>query len=201
MIAQWSDALAACGRKTCTDGQAHRVPGVTLPDILRPGLAVVFVGTSKSIASARAGHYYANPTNMFWNLLQATGLTNDEWIGPSDDQLVLDHNVGLTDLVPLRAASSDALLGPGDFDIPGFIERITERGPRVVAFNGEKAATKVARHLGQPKPDEGPIDWRVGTSMAYRLPSSSAANATGGYAAKRAKWVAFGNWVAAMSAQ
>jgi len=81
-----------------------------LPDLLAPNLIVVFVGTSKSTASARAGHYYANPQNMFWNLLEATGLAGDDWIGPTRDKTVLRHSIGLTDLVPGRAASSDALL-------------------------------------------------------------------------------------------
>src|SRR5687768_5228435 len=67
--------------------------GIVLPDIIKPGLQVVFVGTSKSTASARAGHYYANRRNMFWNLLQATGLTGGEWIRPQDDATVLEHGV------------------------------------------------------------------------------------------------------------
>lgn len=134
---------------------------------------------------------------MFWNLLEATGLTDGIWIGPSDDRTVLEHGVGLTDLVPARASSSDALLKPGDFDISGFIAKVEEYAPIIVAFNGEseKAATKVARHLKQPKPEEGPADFQVGTSLVYRLPSSSSANATGGYSAKRAKWADFGRWV------
>lgn len=166
-----------------------------LPDLLKLGLLVVFVGSSKSTTSARAGHYYANPSNMFWNLLQATGLAGDEWIRPAEHETVIDHGVGLTDLVPARAASSDALLRAGDFDVPGFVAKVEKYRPQVIAFNGEKAAGKVARYLKEQPPPEGPIDWKVGNGLAYRLPSSSSANAAGGYAAKREKWVAFGNWV------
>lgn len=170
-----------------------------LPDILAANLTVIFVGTSKSTTSARAGHYYANPQNMFWNLLEATGLAGDQWIGPARDQTVLEHGVGLTDLVPGRAASSDSLLKATDYNVPAFIEKIERYTPAVVAFNGEKAAAKVARHLRQPKPDEGPAPWTVGEALVYRLPSSSSAHATGGFAAKRAKWVEFGLWVAQQS--
>jgi TDG/mug DNA glycosylase family protein len=166
-----------------------------LPDILKPGLLVVFVGTSKSTTSARAGHYYANPRNLFWTLLLATGLAGEEWIRPNDDQSVLDHGVGLTDLVPARAASSDALLKAGDYEVPGFVALIEKYRPRIVAFNGGEASKRVARHLGHRPPPEGPIDWGIGDALAYRLPSSSGANAAGGYAAKHDKWVAFGDWV------
>ncbi|MFA9401021.1 MAG: mismatch-specific DNA-glycosylase, partial [Acidobacteriota bacterium] len=112
-----------------------------LPDILSSNLLVVFVGTAKSTASARAGHYYANPRNMFWDLLRATGLTGGAPIGPNEDRTVLDFGVGLTDLVAGRAASSDGLLRAGDFDLPGFVERMEQNRPLVVAFNGGNAAS------------------------------------------------------------
>jgi len=67
-----------------------------LPDILAANLTVIFVGTSKSTTSARAGHYYANPQNMFWNLLEATGLAGNQWIGPARDQTVLERGVCLS---------------------------------------------------------------------------------------------------------
>lgn len=176
-----------------------------LPDILKPGLVVVFVGTAKSEASTRAGHCYAHPQNMFWNLLRATGLAGEDLIDPGDDATVLDHGVGLTDLVPARAASSDSLLRSADFDVPAFLERLATFQPKVVAFNGGESARRVLRHLGRPVPPEGSIGWPVVESasteasaarpLAYRLPYSSSANATGGYAAKLEKWIVFGDWV------
>jgi TDG/mug DNA glycosylase family protein len=167
-----------------------------LADILTPGLTAVFVGTSKSTVSALAGHYYANPQNMFWSLLQATGLTQDEWLESSQDSDVLRYGVGLTDLVPRRAASSDALLRPADYDVEAFVQKIEHFKPRIVAFNGERAATKVARYLSFPPPLVGPAHWTIGPSLVYRLPSSSSANARAGYAAKHARWVEFGQWAA-----
>lgn len=118
-----------------------------LPDILAPDLLVVFVGTSKSTTSARAGHYYANPQNMFWNLLEATGPTGVEWIGPSRDESVLRYLIGLTDLVPGRAASSDALLKAGDYDLPGFIAE-----DRAVRADGGRLQRRGGRHEGCSAP-------------------------------------------------
>lgn len=65
-----------------------------------------------------AGDYYADPRNLVWNLLQATGLTGDKRLWPMEEQRVLDYDLGLTDLVRARAASSDSLLERGDFDAP-----------------------------------------------------------------------------------
>jgi G:T/U-mismatch repair DNA glycosylase len=43
-----------------------------LPDLLRPGLRIVFCGTAAGTASARAGAYYAGPGNAFWPTLAGT---------------------------------------------------------------------------------------------------------------------------------
>jgi TDG/mug DNA glycosylase family protein len=164
-----------------------------LPDLLRPGLCVVFVGTSASTRSAAEGHYYSNPANKFWQLLAASGLPEGRLVGAPLDGALPDMGLGLTDLVKRRAASSDALLERSDYDVPGFLTRIEAAAPKIVAFNGGKAADKVARYLGYGTSVEGPADWRIGSSMVYRLPSSSGAAAIG-TAKKMAAWREFGAW-------
>jgi double-stranded uracil-DNA glycosylase len=168
-----------------------------LPDYLRSGLAVVFVGTSVSFTSAERGHYYSNPSNKFWSLLSATGLVGEETLGPQDDVRLNSLGVGLTDVVKLRAESSDGRLKADDFDVPGFLAKVNLYRPRVVAFNGRMAASVVARHLGNPTPNKA-ASWQIGTTRVYRLPSSSGA-ATIRVDAKRGSWSEFGAWVGAMS--
>ena len=170
------------------------------PDLLKPDLRVVFVGISNSAASGGPGHYYANPDNRFWDLLHATGLAGEEWIHPSDDVTVLERGIGLTDLVPALAASSDPPLRSGDFDIPRFFEKLAEFKPRIIAFNGGYPARRVARHLRHPPPPEGPLDWPVAHSVAYRLPSSASDTAADSYATRREKWVSFGDWARKLTA-
>ena len=46
----------------------------TLPDLLRPGLDLVFVGINPGSYSAAKGHYYARPGNLFWWALSESGL-------------------------------------------------------------------------------------------------------------------------------
>jgi TDG/mug DNA glycosylase family protein len=166
-----------------------------LPDILEPGVRVVILGSAKSHASVAAGHYYAHPQNHFWRLLFDTGLIGDEPLTPERDREVLRFGVGMTDLVAGRAESSDANLTARDFDVPGFVERMERLRPEVVAFNGGTPATQVARFLGHRVPAIGPCDWRLAGAATWRLPSSSARNARGGYGAKREQWVVFGDWV------
>jgi TDG/mug DNA glycosylase family protein len=172
-----------------------------LPDLLRPGLWVVFAGTSVGVRSARAGHYYANPTNRFWDLVDAAGLTNAASLTAERDRELLDHAIGITDLVKARAASSDSLLEVGDYDVAGFLRRIEENRPTIVAFNGRESASQVARHLGQPVPAEGPLEWRVAGAHGFRLPSSSGANARRPAADKTEAWRQFGRWARARLAE
>ena len=49
-------------------------PPRTLPDLLRPGLDLVFVGINPGERSASAGHYYAHPGNGFWPAFSASPL-------------------------------------------------------------------------------------------------------------------------------
>lgn len=148
-----------------------------LPDFLRPGLDVVFTGTSVATASAARGHYYSGPGNKFWELVWDAGLTGDRILTPEQDSTVLTYGIGLTDLVKGRAASSDSLLATADFDVAGFVTKIETFGPTFVAFNGVEASRRVARYVSAAVGGLGPCDWRVGSSRIFVLPSSSGASA------------------------
>ena len=71
--------------------------GHILPDLLRPGLRLVFCGTAAGSVSAMRGHYYAHPQNRFWGILHEVGLT-PRLLAPAEYPLLLDWGVGLTDL-------------------------------------------------------------------------------------------------------
>ena len=47
---------------------------LTLPDHLREGLDLLFVGLNPSQYSAEVGHYFANPRNRFWPAFNRSGL-------------------------------------------------------------------------------------------------------------------------------
>lgn len=164
------------------------------PDILGPGVRVVFVGSAKSVASAKAGHYYAHRSNRFWHLLQATGLTRGRFIPHTEDRSVLEFGIGLTDVVPGRAESDDSNLTADDFDLAGYVAKMERLRPAVIAFNGGTSAGQVSRYLGKGSCPIGAADWTLAGAAVWRLPSSSSRNAAGGYAAKEAQWAAFGEW-------
>lgn len=61
---------------------AHLAP---LVDVLESNLICVFVGTNPGVQTATAGHAYAHPSNHFWRLLNASGLT-DRRLKPEEDR-------------------------------------------------------------------------------------------------------------------
>lgn len=141
-----------------------------LPDMLRPGLAVVFCGTAVSSASAKASAYYAGPGNKFWPMLGRTGLT-PHVLAPREYPRLLEYGIGLTDLAK-GAAGGDASLSQSDFDVKAFVEKIALHVPAIVAFNG-KTAAKFA--LGVKQVEYGLQRHPLAKSVVWVLPSTSGA--------------------------
>ncbi|KAI1497069.1 hydrolase-like protein [Biscogniauxia marginata] len=46
-----------------------------LPDAIGPGLLILFIGLNPGLETARTGHAYAHPSNLFWKLLHSSGIT------------------------------------------------------------------------------------------------------------------------------
>lgn len=140
-----------------------------LPDVLRPGLAVVFCGTAAGSASARAGAYYAGPGNAFWRALHEVGLTPVR-LAPSEFARLPRFGIGLTDVCKARFGS-DAEVGHAHFDPAGLERRIAAAAPRHLAFNGKNAARAA---LGRPVA-YGLQAERLGGAQTWVLPSTSGA--------------------------
>ena len=46
-----------------------------LPDIIAPGLRVLFSGINPGLYSAAVGYHFGRPGNRFWTALYASGFT------------------------------------------------------------------------------------------------------------------------------
>ncbi|MFT3863443.1 MAG: mismatch-specific DNA-glycosylase [Solirubrobacterales bacterium] len=145
------------------------LPAPILPDVLAPGLRVVFCGTAPGTASARAGAYYAGPGNRFWTTLHEVGLT-PVLLAPAEFARLPEFGIGLTD-ISKAASGSDREVGRRGFD-PGRLEvAITAAAPAHLAFNGKNAARGA---LGRAV-DYGLRSERIGGAAVWVLPSTSGA--------------------------
>ncbi|HYJ80891.1 MAG TPA: mismatch-specific DNA-glycosylase [Longimicrobiaceae bacterium] len=116
----------------------------TLPDLLAPGLRLLFVGYNPSVRAARLGHYYAGRNNRFWDLLAAAGLTPRRFAF-EEDALLPGLGIGVTDLVK-RPTRSAAELTPAELRAGAERVRllVAELRPRVVCYNGKGVYLRAA---------------------------------------------------------
>ena len=141
-----------------------------VPDVLAPGLKVVFCGTALGRVSAERRAYYANPGNFFWRTLANTGLTPYQ-VAPQDYLSLLGLGLGLTDLCKAHYGNDVEL--PGDaLDAAALRDKIMLYQPLILAFTGKTGASAF---LGRPTGDI-PIGLQpetLGRSKIWVLPSPS----------------------------
>ena len=140
-----------------------------LPDVLKSGLKIVFCGTAVGTKSAQVGAYYAGVGNQFWNILYKTGLTSYR-LDPLEFQSLLNFGIGLTDLAK-RKFGTDKDIYSSEFDVNGFISKITKYSPKALAFNGKRAAEEYSGH----QVDYGRQLDQIGRTLIFVLPSTSGA--------------------------
>jgi TDG/mug DNA glycosylase family protein len=130
------------------------------PAILRPGLAVVFVGFNPSPRSWASRHRYAHPSNRFWALLADAGLTPRR-MRPEDDVRMPELGYGFTDVVGRPSAAADDL-APGELRAGAARVRaeLAASRPRIAAYTGKGVYRAVS--------DRGP-----GTAVPYGLQTGS----------------------------
>jgi TDG/mug DNA glycosylase family protein len=110
-----------------------------LPDLLRPGVQLVFIGTAAGQRSHQEGAYYAKNGNCFWSALYDAGLT-DRQLQPKEFEILAHLGIGLTDICK-KTSGVDMRLEITDFDIDGLVKRLRAIQPSIIAFIGKKAAS------------------------------------------------------------
>ncbi|MGE3539198.1 MAG: mismatch-specific DNA-glycosylase [Candidatus Tectimicrobiota bacterium] len=155
-----------------------------LPDYLRPGLRLVFVGFNPSLRSAALGHYYAGRGNLFWPLLYESGLL-PEPLSYAEDHRVLEFGIGLTDIVkrPTRA-SAELAATEAQAGVAAVSARLRQVAPRVVCCNGKGVYAWFRSGPVTP----GPQTELLGSARVFVVPSTSARN---GHWSRAAKLLAF----------
>lgn len=145
----------------------------TLPDLLRPGLDLAFVGINPGSYSAAKGHYYARPGNLFWWALEESGIIGGP-VEPEMDASLMDRGIGFTD-VAKRPSKSASELSRAEFSAGAsvLVEKLERFQPLVACFNGISAFA----HCFGPGAKPGPRPERIGRTRIYVVPSTSRRNA------------------------
>ena len=143
-------------------------PGHVLPDLLRPGLRLVFCGSAAGAVSAAKQAYYAGPGNRFWPMLAATGLTPRR-LAPEEYGLLPDFGIGLTDVCKTASGADKDL--PAQADDPAAVRaKVARFRPWLLAFVGKRPAKLL---IGRAKLETGLQPERIGETRLFVLPSPS----------------------------
>jgi TDG/mug DNA glycosylase family protein len=149
--------------------------GRTLPDVIAPGLKVLFCGINPGLYTAAVGHHFARPGNRFWKALHAGGFT-PRLLDPAEEQLLLEYGCGITNVANRPSAAADEL--SRDELIEGgrqLAEKVRHFHPRWLAVLGLGAyRTAFAR----PKAVIGPQEETIGGARVWVLPNPSGLNAS-----------------------
>lgn len=145
----------------------HEQTRFLVPDVLAPGLDVVFCGTAPSVTSASRGAYYAYKHNKFWSVLHQIGLT-DRQLEPEEYPRLLEDRIGLTDLCKTVSGNDDQL-PKAALDRIRIEKLILELRPSVLAFTSKTAGRifmgRIVEYGRQPT--------GVGSTVLHVLPSTS----------------------------
>ena len=158
-----------------------------LPDVLAPGLSIVFCGTAAGTESARRRAYYAHPQNRFWRVLHEAGLTPRR-LAPAEFALLPDFGLGLTDIAKYVSGMDSQLPrgALGRAPCEALFARIALATPTILAFT---SLTAGRRYLGRDGAGYGPQPERIGETAIWLLPSPSP---TATWKWDRAPWLALG---------
>src|SRR5512147_421797 len=124
-----------------------------VPDVIAPGLRVLFCGVNPGLYSGATGHHFARPGNRFWPTLHRAGFT-PRLLEPSEERELLTFGYGITNLVARATATADELAAAELVAGRRRLEaKVRKYAPRVVAVLGigayRTAFAQKAAVLGQ----------------------------------------------------
>lgn len=176
------------GRDVAVKGRSLPPVYPTLPDYLRRGLAIVFVGINPGLFSAQHGHYFARRTSRFWTAFSQSRLSEPvrhglgvQLLRPEHDRELPRFGFGLTDVIK-RATSNASQLSRQEFatGVPLLVVKFRHYRPRVACFHGVTAYRPFASVVFSSvcaKAPLGPQPQRVASTRLFVVPNPSPANA------------------------
>jgi len=148
--------------------------GTTIPDVIAPGLAVLFAGINPGLYSAATGYHFARPGNRFWPALHGSGFT-PRVFRPDEQEQLPSLGLGITNIVARATARADELR-PEEFTagaclLAGKLEQVRPAWLAVLGVTAYRAA------YGRPRAGIGPQEEVVGPARIWVLPNPSGLNA------------------------
>lgn len=153
---------------------------VTVPDLVGPGLKLLFVGINPGLWTSATGTHFAHPGNRFYPALLLGGVIECEidrgtGMTDADRRHLIDRGIGITNVVR-RATAKASELSAAELRVGGEELRrlVAELRPVVVAVAGVTAYRTAFR---QPKAEMGRQSEAFGGAELWIVPNPSGLNA------------------------
>ena len=160
--------------KRPTRAEVLAAAGKTVPDLIAPGLRVLFCGINPGLYSAATRHHFARPGNRFWPVLHRAGFS-PRLLAPWEERELLDSGYGITNIVARATATAAELereeLVAGARRLERKAKRYKPEWVAVVGIGAYRAA------FGRPRAVIGPQAERLGSARLWLLPQPSGLNA------------------------
>jgi TDG/mug DNA glycosylase family protein len=157
-----------------TKEQLVAASGKTVPDVIGPGLRLLFVGINPGLYSGAVGHHFARPGNRFWPALHAGGFT-EQLMSPFDERDLLKLGYGVTNIVGRATKAADELSAQELVRGRGrLLAKARRYRPKFVGLLGI-VAYRIA--FNSPKAELGRQEEKFGESVLWILPNPSGLNA------------------------
>ncbi len=148
--------------------------GKGVPDVIAPGLRVLFCGINPGLYTAAVGHHFARPGNRFWPAIHRAGFT-PRLLSPFEEHELPGFGLGITNVVNRATAAASELSGRelvkgGE----ALLEKVLRFEPCVLAVLG-MGAYRTA--FGRRNARAGPQAETVGSTRLWVLPNPSGLNA------------------------
>jgi double-stranded uracil-DNA glycosylase len=157
-----------------TKEEVRAAAGKTVPDVVAPGLRLLFCGINPGLYTAAVGHHFARPGNRFWPTLHRAGFT-DRLLSPFEERELLKRGYGITNLVA-RATATAAELSAEELVRGSQLLRAKLRKYRP-AFVAVIGVTAYRAAFGQPKAAIGRQPELLEAATVWVLPNPSGLNA------------------------
>lgn len=145
-----------------------------VPDIIAPGLRVLFCGINPGLYTAAIGHHFARPGNRFWPVLHLSGFT-ERLLSPFEEKELLKDGYGITNVVERATASADELSREEYIEGGKVLEgKLLKYKPEYIAILGVGAYRTAFK---EPEATTGLQEKKIAGTSVWVLPSPSGLNA------------------------
>jgi TDG/mug DNA glycosylase family protein len=157
-----------------TPAEIAAAEGRTLPDVIAPGLDVLFCGINPGLYTAAVQQHFGRPGNRFWPTLHRAGFT-PRLFHPSEQHELLKLGYGITNVVARATAAADELtreeLKAGAKTLTRKVKKYAPRYLAIVGIGAYRTAFE------RPKAKLGLQEETIGETRIWVLPNPSGLNA------------------------